>query len=124
MRKRKQDLLLGLVKLKEERSELVNTDLSEDQIEKFLELVTSLAELHRILTADEKRYMLENCFSNRTVSDNEPCLEPHSWLTSRDFSELTPLVNQIGPLLELLSHSGISQRAELKDSKHIKRCLD
>lgn len=109
-RTRKKALSLELAALRTERAEVAKLDLSEGEIRLFIELITSLAELHRSLKPDEKRCLLENCFSNRLVAENEPCLEPHSWLCSRDFSELTPLVTQLGPLLELLSRSGISRQ--------------
>lgn len=110
---RKFSLTLELATLREERVELAKQDLTEDQLQRFLELITNLAELHIWLNPDEKRYLLENCFSNRTVSANEPSLEPYAWLASRDFASLTPLVTQLGPLLELLSKSGVSRQAEV-----------
>lgn len=94
-------LKLELATLKEERELAAKADVSETQVQKFLELMTSLAEFHILLDPAEKRYLVENCFSNRVVSAKQPVLEPYSWLTSRDFSELTPLVTQPGPLLEL-----------------------
>ncbi|WP_298921485.1 recombinase family protein [uncultured Roseobacter sp.] len=108
---RKHALWFKLATLREERAELAKLDLSEDQLTQFLELVTNLAELHIWLNVDEKRYLLKNCFSNLVVQANEPVLEPYSWLSSRDFGELTPLVNQLGPLLELLSCLKISTKA-------------
>lgn len=100
---RKKQLSLELATLKEERKERGKSDLSDDEIETFLELVSNLAELHILLKPDEKRYLLENCFSNLCVSENQPQFEPYSWLKSREFSELTPLVKHVAPLLELLS---------------------
>ncbi|MEM9010619.1 MAG: recombinase family protein [Pseudomonadota bacterium] len=100
---RKRQLKIDLAALQEARASAAQSDLSDALLEKFLELITSLAELHIRLEPDEKRCLVENSFSNRTVSANRPVLEPYSWLTSRDFAELTPLVTQNGPLLELLS---------------------
>ena len=97
---RKEALKLDLSELEDERAKAAQNDVSEDQLRRFLELTTSLAELHECAEPDEKRYLVENCFSNRTVSPDGPCLEPYSWLISRDFAELTPMVTHIVPLLE------------------------
>ncbi|WP_299829295.1 recombinase family protein [uncultured Roseobacter sp.] len=105
---RKHSLAVELATLQEEHAELAKTDLSEADLSKFLELITSLPELHILLKPDEKRYLLKNCFSNLCVQANEPVFEPCSWLESRDFGQLTPLVNQLGPFLELLECQGIS----------------
>ena len=109
---RKHSLAVDLVALREELAEWSKSDLSEADLSKFLELVTSLTELHILLKPDEKRYLLRNCFSNLCVLGNEPVFEPYSWLESHDFGQLTPLVTQLGPLLELLEHQSISQQAE------------
>ncbi|MEL7127908.1 MAG: recombinase family protein [Pseudomonadota bacterium] len=112
---RKQSMKLEVAQLKEERVELVKSDLSEAQLEKFLELITSLTELHETLVPEEKRFLLANCFSNLSVLGDEPCIEPFSWLISRDFSELTPLVNHVGPLLELMRKYKLSSEEKSKD---------
>lgn len=109
---REHGLAIELSGLREEQIELAKSDLSEEDLLKFLELISSLVQLHISLNAQEKRQLLQNCFSNLSVCENEPVLEPHSWLVSRDFSELTPLVTQLGPLLELLSSRKISKSAE------------
>ncbi|MEM1236374.1 MAG: recombinase family protein [Pseudomonadota bacterium] len=100
---RRQSLALEIQKTEQERSELLRSELDPETLEKFLELTTSLAELHVRLERPQKRQLVENCFSNLVVTDNEPLLEPHSWLRSPESHNLTPLVNHIGPLLELLS---------------------
>jgi len=100
---RKKSLKLELAALREELDETQKTDLTEGNMQKFLELITSVAELHKIAEPDEKRCLVENCFSNRVVSPGGPCLKPDIWLASRDFAELTPLVNHIIPLLEEIS---------------------
>jgi hypothetical protein len=46
----------------------------------FLELMKSLAELYILAERDEKRVIVQNCFSNRTVSPKNVCLEPYDWL--------------------------------------------
>lgn len=120
---RKKALTLQLAGLRDERAEAVKCDLSAAELEEFLELITSLAELHILLKPDEKRYLLENCFSNRTVQANEPLLEPHSWLSWRDFAELTPLVTQIAPLLELLPCRKASKSADPKTLKTPQRAI-
>ncbi|WP_298975668.1 recombinase family protein [uncultured Roseobacter sp.] len=114
---RKQRLALEIASLREELAEQKSSDLSRDNLLKFLELISSLASLHASLDHDEKRLMLRNCFSNLCVKASEPVLEPCSWLLSRDFGELSPLVTQLGPLLELLEDSGISRHGEQSTSK-------
>ena len=116
-RERMASLTRELAELRDARAEAAKADLREGHMARFLELMTNLAELHELLEPNEKRYLLENCFSNRSVSANEPCLEPYSWLTSRDFAELTPMVTHLGPLLELLRSRDISQRAKATKPK-------
>ncbi len=106
---RKQRLVHELAGLREDLLEQKKSDLSRNNLLKFLELISSLAELHTSLDHDEKRLLLKNCFSNLSVQANEPVFEPYSWLISRDFCELTPMVNHVGPLLELLSKHNISR---------------
>lgn len=100
---RKRKLTLELAALKEELKKTESIGLSDDEMELFLELMKNLAQLHISAEPLEKRWMVENCFSNRTVTGRELCLEPSNWLQVRDFSSLTPMVTQDGPLLELLS---------------------
>ena len=101
---RKRQLKLDQMQLQEELEKAQKNDLHEEDINQFLELATNLAELHICLEPGEKRYLVENCFSNREVTKNQPTLEPYSWLQRMEPAELTPLVNRIAPLLELLSH--------------------
>lgn len=109
---RKRSLKLELAALAEEQEKLAKIHLSGARMEKFLELMKNLAGLHISANSDIKRVLVENCFSNRAVVGKKLCLEPYSWLKSRKISELTPLVSQNDPLLELLS-------AEMINPKHI-----
>lgn len=55
--------------------------IAEDRYN-FLELIKTLAELHKSAERAEKREMLENCFSNRVVIGKEVVLEPYNWLSA------------------------------------------
>lgn len=100
---RKRQLKLDKMQMEEDLEKAQENDLNEEDINQFLELVTNLAGLHICLDPGEKRYLVENCFSNRTVDASKPMIEPYSWLQSMEPAELTPLVSRIAPLLELLS---------------------
>ncbi len=100
---RKQKLKIELAAMREVRENTDYYHLPEAEMDRFLELMKSLAELHVLAKPPEKRWMLENCFSNRTVSGRELCLEPYSWLRDSDFEKLTPFVTQHDSLPELLS---------------------
>jgi len=64
----------------------------------------------------EKRQIVKNCFSNRTVVGKNLCLEPQTWLKSRKISELSPLVTKNDTLIELLSGFGRSSVDEPDDA--------
>ncbi|MCK0103227.1 recombinase family protein [Pseudohalocynthiibacter sp. F2068] len=102
---RKRTLALELAQLEENRKDADRNHLSIEQMEIFIELMKNLSRLHISAEPAEKRSLVKNCFSNRTVVGKEPCLKPHSWLQSQEFSELSPLVNHIDPLIELFCKS-------------------
>lgn len=77
---RKRSLTLELRTLEEERDNATKNHLSGDELAKFLELMKSLVLLHRSAKPAEKRMMVQNCFSNRTVQGKNLCLEPQNWL--------------------------------------------
>ncbi|MEJ6404943.1 recombinase family protein [Yoonia sp. 2307UL14-13] len=99
---RKRALSLELQQKEVEQANLANPHLSEQEMQKFLELMKNVTQLYQIAKPAEKRWLVENWFSNRTVLRNEPCLEPYSWLRSRDVAELAPYVKMHDPLFELL----------------------
>jgi len=103
---RRQALKLDLGELAQRRAEAARNHLSNAEMQKFLELMKSLEALHILANDDEKRWMVENCISNRTVVGKKLCLEPHSWLQERQISELSPLVTHNDPLLELIRRFG------------------
>ncbi|RXV64724.1 recombinase family protein [Roseovarius sp. A46] len=109
---RRRTLSLELSALKEELEHTEKLQLSEAEMQKFLELMKNLAELHISANEHEKRWMVENCFSNRTVIGKEPFLEPNSWLQCREISELSPLVTQNDTLLELFKTGKIPAKPE------------
>ena len=94
--RRKRSLMLELHQLEDEARKHPTGELSEVQIEKYLELLTSLARLHILVNPPEKRCLVENAFSNRTVSEKTVELEPSIWLTERKFAELSPMVTLRG----------------------------
>lgn len=100
--RKKIQLQLDRQSLEEDLQKSAKKHLTTAAMQKFLELMKNLAELHILANANEKRLLAKNCFSNRTVAEKKLCLEPHNWLKTKDFSELSPLVTQNGPLLELL----------------------
>ena len=111
---RKRNLTLKLVELEETHRDTTKNHLSPVSMEKYLELMNSLTELHILAKPADKRCMVENCFSNRLVVNKNVELQPSDWLQIRKISELTPLVTQIDPLLELLSFREISRAGETR----------
>lgn len=122
---KKQSLAIELAHLKEERSAVDRFILSEVEMEKFLELMENLAGLHISAKPLEKRWMVENCFSNRTVVEKSLCLEPSNWLQVSEFMSLSPLVTSNDPLIELHaprdSRSIALRRKVLKERKRRRR---
>ena len=78
---RRRDLTLELAAQRERQNAKGQNDLTEDDIKKFLELTKSLAVLHRRATPEEKRSLVENCFSNRRLIGRNLELEPQNWLS-------------------------------------------
>jgi site-specific DNA recombinase len=77
---RQQSLKLRLAELEEQLAEASNFDQVEQDRIKFLELMKSLVLLHENADPVEKRMIVENCFSNRTVVGKNPVLEAYNWL--------------------------------------------
>ena len=50
----------------------------------------NLAGLHERANTDEKRILVENCFSNRIVAGRNVDLEPQNWLQKVSAAQLTP----------------------------------
>lgn len=98
---RKRGYAEELASLAEEREDLERHQLQPEDMRKFIELMKNLAELHISANRAEKRSMLRYCFSNRQVVRKEPELKPHSWLSERNFSDLSPLVTQLATDIEL-----------------------
>ncbi|MFN3889613.1 MAG: recombinase family protein [Beijerinckiaceae bacterium] len=82
--------------LKEQKSELLGAKL-----EKYIELMKNLTELHENARRDEKRTMLRALCSNLRVVEKRVEIEPKNWLFDRDFSDLSPLVTHLDTLIEL-----------------------
>jgi len=77
---RERDGKLRIAELQEELANLPDPAAEAAMHMNFLELMKSLAELQIMAKPDEKRCIVENCFSNRTVSGKEVYLEPYDWL--------------------------------------------
>ena len=77
---RKRGLTLERRTLEEERTNATQNHLKADELQKFLELMKTLVLLHVSAKPAEKRMMVQNCFSNRTVCGKKLCLEPQNWL--------------------------------------------
>ncbi|MFZ7093738.1 recombinase family protein [Primorskyibacter sp. 2E233] len=113
---KKLQIELEIANLQEELERVQKAQVTEGLIEQFLELVKTLAELHILANHAEKRRIVKNCFSNRTVVGKNLCLEPYKWLNSRKISELSPLVTQHDPLLELLRGFGRSSEDDFEQA--------
>lgn len=100
---RKQTLSLELREKEAERQKIETGHLSDAEMQIFIELMKNLAVLYETAKPPEKRWMVQNWFSNRTVSGKKLCLQSYSWLQSRNLAELAPYVKQHDPLIDLLS---------------------
>ena len=100
---RRRTLTLERQELEEAHRRAAAERVSPEQIEKFLELLTSLTALHGLANPTEKRALVKNAFSNRRVVEKRVDLQASNWLVERDFAKLSPMVTQDDTLLELLS---------------------
>ena len=107
---REHDGRLRLAELREELAQL--PDLAEQEVThmNFLELMKSLARLHIMAEPSEKRIIVENCFSNRTVIGKDVYLEPHNWLEEIEMASpvcvgahLRDTSRTIIPMLDILN---------------------
>lgn len=78
--RRKAGLMQELNQLYEEIENSSKKDLSPEEMQKFLELMKTLNLLYISANPAEKRRMVENAFSNRTVCPENVYLEPYNWL--------------------------------------------
>ena len=79
-KERQRTTKLHLAEMREQLSESRDPALLEYNRKKFLELMKNLVQLHKNADPDEKRMMVENCFSNRHVVRKYVELEPYNWL--------------------------------------------
>ena len=77
---RQRDVKLRLADIKEQIASCPDPGQIEANRQKFLELMKNLVQLHEIAEPDEKRVLVENCFSNRRVVGRKVELEPYNWL--------------------------------------------
>jgi len=77
---KKEALLFERGQVKSKLSELGESRSEADDLERFLELLKSLAGLYETSDRAEKRQIVELTTSNRTVSRKTICLEPQDWL--------------------------------------------
>jgi site-specific DNA recombinase len=80
---RRRAIQLRLAATRELAAEPQNPSQLEENRRKFLELMKSLVLLHEIARPDEKRVLVENCYSNRRVTGKNVELEPYNWLQIR-----------------------------------------
>jgi site-specific DNA recombinase len=77
---KKRDAILTLSVLREDLLKLPDAVEIEKNNAQFIELMKNLTGLYQTLKPAEKRVFVENTFSNRTVIEKEPCLEPYPWV--------------------------------------------
>jgi site-specific DNA recombinase len=87
---RKRVLAIETATLEEEHRIAQQDRLKDEDVEKFLELVTNLSLLYISGSDSEKRNLVENCFSNRTLSSKNLALEPQNWLSNVKIGEGVP----------------------------------
>lgn len=76
---RKRDhIQIEIARLKEEEENIEKNSANITDVYKFLELMKNLAGLYKSGTVDEKRFLVDNCFSNRTWSGKKIELKPSS----------------------------------------------
>jgi DNA invertase Pin-like site-specific DNA recombinase len=78
--RRRASLVLEIAELREEERKASTNQLTDTDIENFLELATSLHLQYKIASDGEKRMMVQNCFSNCTLTPGKLNLEPQNWL--------------------------------------------
>ncbi|WP_457936065.1 recombinase family protein [Mesorhizobium sp. 10J20-29] len=110
---KKSRLTLERIALQEEINTAHKEDLLPDELEKFLELMKSLPELYELLVDDEKRSLIRNVFSNRSVSGQSVELKPHGWLADRQFADLSLLVTHVDTLIELSAQPANDNKPEI-----------
>ena len=73
---RRSTLLMDIEELKSEKREHEKNTTTEHDRKKFLELMKTVTGLYISSNPEEKRVLVENCFSNRTWDGENVCLEP------------------------------------------------
>lgn len=81
---RKQALLLERATVEEKMEADAKKALEPSRVHKFLELVKSLYATYLIATKDEKRQIVQNSTSNRTVFGKKVFVEPSNWLRNTE----------------------------------------
>lgn len=66
---------MDISKLKAQKLDHAKNASSERDRMNFLELMKNLTGLYETAKPDEKRYLVENCFSNRTWNGKNVCFE-------------------------------------------------
>jgi len=88
--RRRGTLQLEIAGLKEDIQDIEKNAVSKEDIEKFFELMKSLAELYDSAKPPVKRGIVENCFSNRTWTGSHVELEPSDRLVRAKTDLLAP----------------------------------
>lgn len=88
--RRREKLQIEIGRLQEELRNIEQRDVSQEDIEKFFELMKSLAGLYDLAKPPVKRGIVENCFSNRTWTGEYVELEPSDRLMRARSELLAP----------------------------------
>ncbi|MCU7806191.1 MAG: recombinase family protein [Candidatus Thiodiazotropha sp. (ex Lucinoma borealis)] len=80
--KKRTALLIEIEKLKEERADIDEKPLEQEERQEFFELMKNLAELYKESKPTEKRTLVENCFSNRKWDGKYVYLEPSELIST------------------------------------------
>ncbi|NDR57648.1 recombinase family protein [Aliiruegeria sabulilitoris] len=88
--RRRETLQIEIAGLNEDLRNLKERDVSAEDIEKFFELMKSLAALYASAKPPAKRGIIENCFSNRTWTGSQVELEPSDRLVRAKTDMLAP----------------------------------
>ncbi len=77
---KKHETITTLTELKEQLHQLPNPNILSHHLKHFIELTKRLSLLYETLDPTEKRILIENTFSNRTVIGKTPYFKPHDWV--------------------------------------------
>jgi site-specific DNA recombinase len=83
---RKEKLLLEKLQIEEAIKEAEKASQEPSRVQRFLELIKSLATTYVLAKPDEKREIVKMAISNRTVAGKNVYLEPSNWLLQAEIA--------------------------------------